>query len=132
MQTLPVYRQFARTLDAIAACEAGRALNHHAIDVHQARLDTLMVEAPSGSGIDSGTRLDRARSKPDRLVFVTAFHHMNDCGVYDGWTHHDVIVTPSLAYDFTVRVTGRDRNGIKDYLADVFQFWLGRSQPVIT
>lgn len=75
---------------------------------------------PSGSGIDRGTIIDRERSRPDRIVLVCSFHHMNEHGYYDGWTDHEVIVRPSLAWGFTLRVTGRDRNGIKDYLHDVY------------
>ena len=75
---------------------------------------------PSGSGIDSGTKLDFDRSKPNRLVFTAPYHHMNDDGMYDGWTDHDIIVTPDLGFGFDLRITGRDRNQIKDYLGDTF------------
>ena len=75
---------------------------------------------PSGAGIDCGTTIDLDRSKPERLVLVTSYHHMNDGGCYDGWTEHEVIITPSFVGGLAVRITGRDRNQIKDYLADVF------------
>jgi hypothetical protein len=75
---------------------------------------------PSGSGVDSGTTIDLDKSTADKIVFHTSYHHMNDGGYYDGWTEHDVIVTPSLASGFNIKVTGRDRNGIKDYLGDLF------------
>jgi hypothetical protein len=45
---------------------------------------------------------------------------MNEQGSYDGWTEHTVIVTPSLAMGYRLRITGRDRNGIKEYMHDVF------------
>jgi hypothetical protein len=45
---------------------------------------------------------------------------MNEGGYYDGWTEHQVIITPSLQHGFDVRVTGQDRNEIKDYLAELF------------
>lgn len=75
---------------------------------------------PHGSGFDSGTKLDIDESNDDRLVFATSFHHMDESGGYDGWTEHMVIVTPSLGMDFHVKVTGRDRNQIKDYIAECF------------
>ncbi len=75
---------------------------------------------PSGSGFNNGTNLDFDKSNPERLVFITAFHHMNGGGFYDGWTHHEVIVTPSLNTDFHLRVTGRNRNDIKDYIAETY------------
>lgn len=75
---------------------------------------------PSGSGFDSGTALDYLRSTPERLVFTTAFHHMNDAGYYDGWSTHDVIVKPSLVFRLDIRITGKNRNGIKEYIAEQF------------
>lgn len=76
--------------------------------------------APSGSGFDSGTYLDYAKSTPAKLVFVTAFHHMNDAGFYVGWSHHTVVVTASLLYGVDIQVTGRDRAGIKQFIAEQF------------
>lgn len=76
----------------------------------------------SGSGFDDGTRLS-ATSTSKRLVFTTAFHHMDENGGYDGWTEHRVIVTPTFQ-GFDIRVTGRDRNGIKDYIGETFHHWL--------
>lgn len=40
--------------------------------------------------------------------------------MYDGWTDHTVIVTPSLRSGFDIRITGRDRNQTKEYLYEVF------------
>lgn len=87
-------------------------------------LGMLENDAPSGSGFDNGTSLDLVMSTPEKLVFHTSFHHMNDGGMYDGWTEHSVIVRASLAFGIDVRVTGRDRGGIKDYIGDVFHAWL--------
>jgi len=88
---------------------------------HIARIESLVSEhMPSGSGYDSGTTLDLDKSTGEKLVFVTSFHHMNDSGMYDGWTEHNVIVTPSLAFGFNLKVTGKDRNDIKDYMAECF------------
>jgi hypothetical protein len=89
-------------------------------------LANAMNQSPSGSGIDNGTILDDT-SKPDKLVFSFGFHHMNEAGYYDGWTEHKAIVTPSLCDSFNLRITGRDRNQIKDYLYDVFSQWLEAS-----
>lgn len=82
--------------------------------------DIVRKHAPDGSGFDHGTTLDMDRSTPDRLVFVTAFHHMNDGGFYDGWTDHTVTVTPSFIGGYDIRISGRDRNGIKDFIAEAF------------
>lgn len=82
-------------------------------------LENLCDYLPSGSGIDSGTKLDES-SKPERLVFTFGFHHMDEDGYYDGWTEHTAIVTPSLANEYELRITGRNRNDIKDYLHETF------------
>lgn len=74
---------------------------------------------PSGSGIDCGTKISLSDSKPGRLVLYVGFHHMDEHGSYDGWTYHQVIVTPCFG-GIEVRVTGRNRNGIKAYLAEIY------------
>lgn len=74
---------------------------------------------PSGSGFDNGTTIDLDASREDRLVFNTAFHHMNEGGFYDGWTEHTVTVKPSF-WGTSIKVGGRDRNLIKDYIGDTF------------
>ena len=98
--------------------------NHEWKARHEAKIGEILSTAPSGSGIDNGITLDLSRSTEERLVLCTSFHHMNEHGMYDGWTEHEVIVKGSLWSDIDVRVTGKDRNGIKDYLSDVFFCWL--------
>lgn len=75
---------------------------------------------PHGSGFDNGSNVAIESSTRDRIVINTAFHHMSEHGFYSGWTDHKVIVTPCFSV-INIRVTGRDRNGIKDYIADVFR-----------
>lgn len=76
---------------------------------------------PSGSGFNSGTTFDVDRSKRDSLVFQTGFHHMNTHGFYDGWTYHAVTIKPDW-YGFKIHsISGRDRNGIKDFIGDAFE-----------
>ena len=85
------------------------------------RLDLIEREyLPSGSGINAGCKILVEESHKDRIVIQTEFHHMNEVGYYDGWTSHKVIVTPSLISGFYIRITGRDKNGIKEYLAELF------------
>lgn len=88
---------------------------------HTATLENLARERlPSGSGFDSGSTVDLDRSSGQTIRINTAFHHMDEHGGYDGWTHHVVTIRANLAHGFTVHVSGRDRNGIKDYIADAF------------
>jgi len=94
------------------------------------RIDWLVSNAlPSGSGVDSGTTLNEVKSTPDKLVFDVGYHHMDQSGMYDGWTHHEVIVTPSLVWGLSIRITGRNRNDIKDYLGELYHHALTVTAP---
>lgn len=116
-QRLPLYRLIASTCGALRRCEE-RGMEFAAN--HSALLDYIDRNIlPSGSGIDSGTTIDREKSNDGRIVLKTSFHHMNDNGMYDGWTEHTVTVSPSFT-GINVAISGRNRNDIKDYLADVF------------
>ncbi len=75
---------------------------------------------PHGSGFDSGTQFDFEHSRLEKLVFITAFHHMDKDGYYNGWTYHNVTVTPSLVSSFYVAVSSINRNDIKEYIGDTF------------
>ena len=124
----PTYRVLASTLQAVLNCKESDNLDWGA--AHTATIDKIMRDTgPSGAGINSGTKFNWESSRPDRLVFDTAFHHMNDAGGYDGWTEHQVIVTASLCSPFELKITGRNRNDIKEYLLDVFYTWLCENVP---
>lgn len=84
-------------------------------------LDDIEENLPSGSGIDCGTKINRERSTSERIILSTSFHHMNDGGMYDGWTEHTITVEPSLLFGLNIKISGRNRNDIKDYLADVYR-----------
>jgi hypothetical protein len=74
---------------------------------------------PSGSGLDGGINIEFDRCKADRIVIEVEFHHMNEFGMYTGWTNHNIIVKPAF-YQLDIRVTGPNKNEIKEYLADLF------------
>lgn len=117
---MKLYQRIASKMAARINCTAsGNTVwfARHTVDIE----DLVRDHMPSGSGVDCGTQLDFDNSQPNRMVFVLSFHHMDENGGYDGWTSHQVIVTPSLAYGIDVRVTGRDRNWIKDYLTGLYQ-----------
>jgi hypothetical protein len=113
----------ASTVDALHTCEKrenGEAMGWSR--KHRERLRAMEQELPSGSGFDSGTRIDIERSSMERVVLTTSYHHMNEHGMYDGWTNHTIIVTPSF-HGVLLRITGRERyrsGGWKDYAYDVF------------
>lgn len=116
---MKLYRKLAGLVHARKNCQqSGNAewLANHTETVR----GLVKAHMPSGSGFDSGTKLDFDRSSPNRLVFTTSYHHMNGTGFYDGWTEHEVIVTPDLHCGYVLRITGRDRNDFKAYACDVF------------
>lgn len=121
-----VYQLIASALQARINCEhTGNAEWH---TKHTETINTLVETLlPRGAGFDNGTKFDFDKSKPNRLVFNTSFHHMDTYGSYDGWTDHSVIITPDLACDFDIRVTGWNRNDIKDYIVEAFHAQLSNT-----
>lgn len=113
-------QHIAQTIDARRNCI--KSGNSVWLARHTAFLQQLEKELPSGSGIDSGTTIDLDASTGERVVLRTAFHHMNDGGMYDGWTEHRVVVRASLYAGLVVDIGGRNRNGIKEYLSELFFF----------
>lgn len=75
---------------------------------------------PHGSGFDTGTKLDWDKSTPDKIVFNADFHHMDDNGYYDGWSEHTITVRSCMQFGFNLKIGGRNRNGIKDYISEIF------------
>jgi hypothetical protein len=96
---------------------------------HEKEIEWLVDCLPSGSGWDSGTKLDLDRSTGERLVLYGGYHHMNENGFYDGWTEHEIWVRASLQFGIDLKITGRDRHGIKDYLCEMFQYALTQEAP---
>jgi hypothetical protein len=125
--TRPLYQVLATTLEAAFNCE--KTGNIEWFGKHQLRLNLLMNEyMPSGSGINAGTSLLFSKQKTGELRFGTSFHHMNSDGYYEGWTSHEIIVTPNLAHGINLKITGPNRNGIKEYLGDVY--YAALTQPI--
>ena len=98
-------------------------------DVAQARLDAVFDLLPSGSGFDSGTKVESIDAS--RMVLYSAFHKMNEHGSYVGWDEFKVIVTS--AFDgINVRVvstSGRIRPEDRDYYAETFYAALTEEAP---
>lgn len=120
---MKVYQKIAMLLKAIHTCKKVEYKEWEAI--HEDSLQKIVKKyLPSGAGFDNGIKLLVNKSNSDKLVFRADYHHMNNVGYYDGWTEHTVIVTPSLAYGFDLKITGRDRNYTKDYMYQTFEQWL--------
>lgn len=121
----PLYQHIALTLEALRNCEASG--NTEWARRHRERVAEYENMLPSGSGFDTGTRISIEESTPDKLVLVTSYHHMDEHGTYDGWTDHKIVITPSLAHGFSMKIGGRDRNDIKDYIGEVYDCDLRQS-----
>jgi hypothetical protein len=106
---------------AISTYQAGKSKdNADWQDAALTRLNKYQDMLPRGSGFDAGTSIDLFKSTDDKIVFNTAFHHMNDAGYYDGWTDHVVTMRPSFVFGTTIAISGKDRRGIKEYMHEVF------------
>ncbi len=122
---VPLYQAIARTIEAIKNCETSG--NTEWLLKHKARLNLFARNhLPSGAGFDSGTKIDLERTSlyEDRIILTTDFHHMDENGHYNGWTSHVVTVVADLSHNFTLRISGKNRNGWKDMAHDVFQIAL--------
>lgn len=120
------YESLARTVQARLNCI--KSGNSEWRDRHEeAIMEVMRDTAPRGSGIDNGTDIDLDASSGEKLVFTTSYHHMNDAGMYDGWTEHTVTVRASMQFGIDITVGGRNRNDIKEYLHDCFHYWLTKA-----
>jgi len=113
---LPLYQLIARAGDAADNCAKNG--NEEWRQAWQELLEKCEELLPSGSGFDAGTAIEHASAK--KIVLRTSFHHMNESGFYDGWTEHVVTITPNLVTEFELKISGRNRNGVKEYIAEVF------------
>ncbi len=119
MSTQKVYEAMASLCQAIRNCEESG--NSEWKFKHTMRLRALIDRyLPHGGGFDGQITVDTDKSDADRIVLGVSFHHMNDNGMYDGWTDHNVTVKPSLAHEIYISVSGRDRNDIKNYIGEEF------------
>ena len=122
---MKLYQKLAQTFQAWLNCHDSG--NNDWLARHEETIEELVKEhMPSGSGFDSGTRFVFISSQPEKLVFSSAYHHMNENGYYDGWSEFDIIVTPSLTSGFDVRLRSkgpfpRKYADTKDYILETFQ-----------
>jgi hypothetical protein len=115
-----LYSELSKLIDARSRCANASSTSSAQSEWFGRHTDTIeslvKQHLPHGSGYDCGTKIDLDRSHTNKLVFTTEFHHMDENGYYDGWTEHTVTVTPSLARKFNLRISGRNRNDIKEMI----------------
>lgn len=107
--------ELSNTFQAFLNCDASNEWKGK----HEDHINKMLESLPHGSGIDAGVDFSWEASRPERLVFEFGFHHMDEHGGYDGWTAHLLVLKPSFT-GIDMKITGRDRNQIKDYLYQVF------------
>ena len=105
-----------------------RATDSQITDDCDRKILDLMITAPHGSRPARG-QTGPDTSTPNKLVFSADFHHRNDAGMYDGWTSHQATATPDFTCGFTLRISGRNKNGIKAHIEDTLAFWLDSEAP---
>lgn len=84
------------------------------------RVIEICKNLPHGSGIDGKCEISLEQSERYKIVFYFEFHHMDEQGYYCGWTEHNLILTPTFG-GFDMRITGKNKNNIKDYLYDLWR-----------
>ena len=100
----PLYKELAGRLIALDNCrKAGNT-----------EWETRHAKVISGLCSKYGILIDLEESDPNRLVFHVTQAHYTTHGYDDGCTDHDVIVTPDLFFDLEIRITGRNKNDVKD------------------
>jgi len=125
----PLYRELSQAIDARKRCLESNPVNQLGLDIHEATIKTCVEHLPSGSGWDEllcgGTELDLDASHANKLVLRGSFHHTHENGFfYDGWTEHTITVKPSITSDFDLRISGSNRNDIKEDLYQTFDYAL--------
>ena len=118
---MKLYQKLSQVLAAYHNSTA--ANNTEWVVKHSETIDRLcQTLMPSGSGFDAGTTLDINRSRSEKLIFASAYHHMDANGYYDGWSDLTITVKPSLQFGFNIKITGlrrKNRHDI-DYMMDTF------------
>lgn len=128
-RSISVAARIAELVEARSNCQAsGNAewLERHTSTLHEIVRDHM----PSGSGVDHGCQVDLNASKRNKLVIIVPFHCMNQDGYYVGWRTYRITVRPAFQ-SIDVAVSGRDYNGIKDYLGELFHEILTRIIPIV-
>ena len=103
MDKKKVYEEIASLIIAIDNCN--QAGNWEWMEKHESRIEEIASSyLPSGSGFDSGSTVNIGDSTRNKIVINSSYHHMDEMGGYDGWTDITVVVTPSLAFGFDIKI----------------------------
>lgn len=114
-----LYQKIASTIIAIRNGE--KSGNQQWLEKHKDALyDIERQKLPRGSGIDSGCKINVEKSNEQKIVIDVPYHCMDENGFYSGWRDYQIVVKAHLAFGATIDVRGKDYDGLKEYLADLF------------
>lgn len=111
----PLYRELSATIQAYKNCLAANPQNTEWAKKHRETLMRLVDLLPYGSGIES-LEVDFEKSHLEKIIVYLSFHHMNADGFYCGYTDHTITITPSFHDGVNLRISGSNRQDIKEYL----------------
>lgn len=126
---LELYKRISAELGRLA--NARKQGNKQWEKIALSELESYEDLLPSGSGIDSGCKIDLEKSRVNKIVINSSYHLMDEFGGYCGWVDFKVTVTPQLSGFPSVRVMFIDYKhmdyqqkkllyGLTDYLYNVF------------
>lgn len=141
--------------DALNRCRNNPAYRPEVEDMWEERLRTYVGALPSGSGIDSGCKVDEEKSGLGHLLITSSYHCMDENGSYCGWVDFEVRVTwnalgiqtnvtldqndvQDIQYEYGQenteddgedRVYGPNFDGLSEYLGEMFSEVLGQMIP---
>jgi len=97
----PIYQVIASVISAYKNCiEVGNTKwRDNWIEILD---DIVRNYLPSGNGFDNGTQIDIDKSTSEKIVLSTSYHHMNESGMYCGWSNWAIVVTGSLLCEFDI------------------------------
>jgi hypothetical protein len=110
--TLPIYAAIART--------AAWRPHSDFLGCRMDRLCSLAELLPRGNGINIGPYIYGDQSSARKIIIGLDFQHKDDFGQHVRWTAHQIIISPSLDYEFILRIDGINYNDIHSHLRDLF------------
>lgn len=120
MNTRKLYQEMGQIIDARKNCE--KSGNTEWFNKHTEYLEKYLIEKlPHGSGLDYTWNYDYNKSNANKVVLTMSFYAMNDVGMYDRVIDFTVTITPSLAHNFDLLISGNfgKYQDIKEYLYDI-------------
>ena len=117
---MKVYQKMARLVD-------WNPTGGYIISKNEQMEDLVKNYLPSGSGFDGDISIDE-KSTDEKIIIHVEYHHMDINGFYDGWSTFKVIITASMAYNYSMQVKGESvvrkyfyHVGFDDFVMSVFR-----------